>query len=237
MQDLAILTNAPFILLTETHLNPDILDAELQIKNYSLYRSDRVGRSHGGVCIYVRNDLAASVILKDSNSYCDSLTLRIHQLNLILVNIYRPPACKKELFNQTIESVRNIIKNIEEYDQAAPSILIFGDFNFPDISWKHGSGSFRSSNQSSNVGEERSQAQTLLNFSEEFFLDQIIKSPTRNNNILDLIFTNDHQIINDYSIICNNQLSDHYIIKFGLNQGCKNMGTAAPVVLRKVLDL
>ena len=215
LQDLAISTNSPFILLTETHLNPEILDAEIQIRNYNLYRSDRAGRSHGGVCIYVRNDLAASVIFKDSNSYCDSLILKIHQMNLLLVNIYRPPGCKSALFNQTLEAVKSTIKNIEEYDQAVPSILVFGDFNFPNINWKCGSGIFRSSS-SSKSGEERSQAEALINFAEDFFLDQLIRHPTRNNNILDLIFTNDHQLIRDYNIICNNQLSDHYIIKFGV---------------------
>ena len=50
LQDLANVSNAPFILLTETHLNPQIVDAEIYIENYTLYRSDRIGRSHGGVC-------------------------------------------------------------------------------------------------------------------------------------------------------------------------------------------
>lgn len=140
MQDLALVSNAPFILLTETHLNPHILDAEIHIKNYTLYRSDRVGRSHGGVCIYVRNDLAAEEIMKDSNSYCDSLVLKVHQLNLLLINVYRPPACKSELFVQTVEALANVVRNTEMYDQSSPNLMIFGDFNFPEIIWKHGSG-------------------------------------------------------------------------------------------------
>ena len=131
LQDLANVSNAPFILLTETHLNPQILDAEIHLKNYTLYRSDRVGRSHGGVCTYVRNDLAAELIMKDSNSYCDSLVLKVHQLNLILINVYRPPGCKSELFIQTIQMLKEFLKNVEEYSQSIPNILIFGDFNFP----------------------------------------------------------------------------------------------------------
>ena len=217
LQDLALVSNAPFIVLTETHLNPNIVDAEIHLKNYTLYRSDRVGRSHGGVCTYVRNDLAAEIILKDSNSYCDTLVLKVHQLNLFLINVYRPPGCKSQLFIQTVESLRNLLKNTEQYSQSAPNILIFGDFNFPNIIWRQGSGYLNQQSDTRTLGEERKQAICLLEFAEEFFLDQLIKTPTRNRNILDLMFSNNHQLIHDYSVICNSRLSDHYIVKFCLN--------------------
>ena len=84
LADLGKESNSPFICLTETHLNPDILDVEIQIDGYNLFRSDRLNRSHGGVCIYVRKDLAVKSELKDSNSFCDSLILHIPQLNLVI---------------------------------------------------------------------------------------------------------------------------------------------------------
>ena len=34
---------------------------------------------------------------------------------------------------------------------------------------------------------------------------------------MDLVFTNNLNLINNHSIICNERLSDHYIIKFNLN--------------------
>ena len=217
LQDLATMSNAPFILLTETHLNPEILDAEIHIKNYTLFRSDRVGRSHGGVCTYVRNDLAAEMLLKDSNSYCDSLIIKVHQMNLTLINVYRPPGCKSELFIQTMETLRVFLRNCEEYESSSSNILIFGDFNFPGIIWKHGSGYLKSENKNCAAGEERKQALCLLNFAEEFFLEQLIQIPTRNRNILDLMFANNHLLINNYSVVCNSRLSDHYIVKFDVN--------------------
>ena len=65
-------TKIPFLqdlaCITETHLNEAILDAEIQLSNYTIYREDRKGRSHGGVCTYVRNDLVATVSYKDSNA-------------------------------------------------------------------------------------------------------------------------------------------------------------------------
>ena len=62
----------------------------------------------------------------------------------------------------------------------------------------------------------------LLSFADDFFLVQKVNKPTRNNNILDLIFTNNHQLMNNTSIICNSRLSDHYLVKFNLNYESDN---------------
>ena len=69
LSDLALTTNAPFICLTETHLTSAVLDAEVAVRGYDIFRSDRVERSHGGVAIYVRKDIAVKTSMKDSNSY------------------------------------------------------------------------------------------------------------------------------------------------------------------------
>jgi exonuclease III len=170
LEDLANVTNAPFICLTETHLNPHVLDAEIQIKNYTLFRSDRVGRSHGGVCIYVRNNMATSVILKDSNAFCDTLVLRIHKLDLLLINIYRPPKCPSNLFLQSLEAIKQIINNFEEHDKRAHDILLTSDCNFPDIKWVNGCGHLQEGRDHGHLGEDRRQALALLEFAEEYFI-------------------------------------------------------------------
>ena len=124
--------------LTETHLNPDILDAQITMKGYNLFRSDRSNRSHGGVCIYVRKDLAVKSEVKDSNSFCHSLILHIPQLKMILANIYRPPNCPEPLFTQTLEYASSFLRNMECNYQRANDYLIFGDFNFPFLNFKDG---------------------------------------------------------------------------------------------------
>ena len=123
--------NAPFICLTETHLNPEILDAEISIPGYNLFRSDRLNRSHGGVCIYVRKDLAVQSEIKDSNSFCDSLILNIPELNLVITNIYRPPNCPEVLFVQNLEQVSSLPRNMESSSQRACDYLVVGEFPFP----------------------------------------------------------------------------------------------------------
>ena len=236
LADLAIESNSPFICLTETHLNPDILDAEITMKGYNLFRSDRSNRSHGGVCIYVRKDLAVKSEVKDSNSFCDSLILHIPQLKMILANIYRPPNCPEPLFTQTLEHASSFLRNMECNYQRANDYLIFGDFNFPFLNFKDGEHVLNNTckrcseiNLCSHTTSERRQAQCLLNFANEFFLQQLIKKPTRNQNILDLVFTNNHLLINDYYMIVNSQLSDHYTICANLNYEKGNSKSARRV--------
>jgi exonuclease III len=124
-------TLAQFICVTESHLNPSILDAEIAIPGYDLLRSDRKDRSHGGVAIYVRKDIAVKTCIQDSNTYSDSLILHIPQLNLVLINVYRPPGCPEILFNQTMEHAASFLRNLEEGNQCANTYLVMGDFNFP----------------------------------------------------------------------------------------------------------
>ena len=228
LADLAKETNAPFICVTESHLNPDILDAEITIQGYDVFRSDRVGRSHGGVITYVRKDLVVKTELKDSNSYCDSLILHIPQMNMVLVNIYRPPNCPEILFSQTLEFISSFFRNLEVQEQCSNTYLVVGDFNFPFLKFSE-NGSFiekikKCGNCSLNLSDncihgssQKRQAEKLQAFSDEFFLDQYIKKPTRNQNILDLCFTNDHFLIHDYQTIINSRLSDHYTICIRLN--------------------
>ena len=221
-------SNSPFICLTETHLNPDVLDAEISIEGYNLFRSDRLNRSHGGVCTYVRKDLAVVSEIKDSNSYCDFQILYLPQLNLVITNVYRPPNCPESMFIETLQKVSSSLRGMES--QKANDYMVLGDFNFPFLYFK-GSDVFNINENilkntckhctniehCSHTTAERRQAQNLLNFANEFFLQQHIRKPTRRQNILDLVFTNNHHLINDYQMVVNSHLSDHNTICLNLN--------------------
>ena len=85
LRDSAVESNAPFIAITETHLKPEVLDAEVRIDGWSLYRADRgPGKSHGGVAIYLRNDLIGQLVTAHSNSQCETLVVKVKTLNLLL---------------------------------------------------------------------------------------------------------------------------------------------------------
>ena len=80
---MARLSNCLSIVLTETHLSDNILSAEVNIPGYTLYRSNRVGRTHGGTCVYLRDDLATQLLLSHSNSVCESLVVKVKTLDLV----------------------------------------------------------------------------------------------------------------------------------------------------------
>ena len=68
IQDLVREQDQLFIVLTETWLR-DHSDAELDIGGYTLFRQDRKrqrkkrGRDSGGVAVYMKNDLAADMVV------------------------------------------------------------------------------------------------------------------------------------------------------------------------------
>ena len=48
-------------------------------------------------------------------------------------------------------------------------------------------------------------------------MDNCVETPTRGKNILELVFSNNHSIINYYKTIVNKSLSDHFILEVQLN--------------------
>ena len=203
--------NVPFVALQETHLTPDVLGAEVHLEGYTLYRSDRAGgRSHGGVALYVRDDLTTRQLSKYSNNFVESQVLEIVELELVLVNIYRPPNSPKQLFLETLE----ICQEALDGKARNKSVLMLGDYNFPFIKWPEGSIYTREQEQ---MSSEKEQGRLLVEWTNDNFLEQIIVTPTRKENILDLVFTSSENIVAGYEMIINNVFSDHNTIKLKLN--------------------
>ena len=78
LRDLARLTSTSMIVITESHLSADVQDAELAIPGWTLYRADRAApRTHGGCAVYIRNDLTTQLVMKHSNTVCESIAIKI----------------------------------------------------------------------------------------------------------------------------------------------------------------
>ena len=221
--DLAAESNTPFISLTETHLTAEILSAEIQIPGYTMYRSDRQGgRTHGGCGVYCRDDLTVRERGKYSNNFCESQVIELQELDLILVNIYRPPNSPMHLFQDTLNRVQEAINEASEKDKkVAKTLLVTGDYNFPFICWPSKQ-IYSREEEPQQMSSEKQQAKMLLNWAEENFMEQVIHTPTRGKNILDLVFTNTSELISGYSTIVNRKFSDHNILKVRLNYKDKN---------------
>lgn len=112
---------------TETWLNNTISDAMINIEGFHLIRNDR-NRHGGGICIYLRKDLAYRLIRKSlvnlnrSSNATEYLILEIHVGNnrLLLAVYYNPPEvdCSDLLQN-----------HINEFSFRYSSTFFVGDFS------------------------------------------------------------------------------------------------------------
>ena len=86
--------------LAETWLNNDILDSEIQIPDYTVFRRDR-NRHGGGVAIYVRNCLSATVVNLSTSIDLELLMIKIafQSISLFVGVFYRPPHIADSLLN------------------------------------------------------------------------------------------------------------------------------------------
>ena len=64
-----------------------------------------------------------------------------------------------------------------------------------------------------NKATEKKQAEMLLKYADENYLENCIKSATRGSNILDLCFTNNHTLINNHTMTINQSFSDHNLLE------------------------
>ena len=111
------------IAFTETWLNNSINDEEIEIDGYKIIRHDRSSGSGGGVCFYIRNDIAFNIMDAISTGDTESLwiNLLIPRSKPIVVGVlYRPP--KNNLF---IEKLSNILDTLKKDDE----IILLGDMN------------------------------------------------------------------------------------------------------------
>ncbi len=184
-----------FIGLGETFLSNDILDAEINLPGYNLIRCDRHGRIGGGVCFYIKQSINYELCLSYSNSVCDVLVIKSMNPDLLLVNIYRPPNASLADFNDVMSRT---IDCCQKFTVPLINIVIVGDFNFPHIDW-----SAISETHCRHIGK-------LSDDVNLFFLKQYVALPTRKDNILDLVFSNDDIIQNIDSIPT--YISDHNVL-------------------------
>ena len=115
-------SRAAVISITETWLDDSITDEEVSINDYCIIRKDR-NRNGGGVCTYIRNDLASN-IRTDISDHTDEflwIELLLPKTKPIIVGTcYRPPN-QSNFTDRFEESLFNLRSDSET--------IILGDFN------------------------------------------------------------------------------------------------------------
>ncbi|XP_038046033.1 uncharacterized protein LOC119720442 [Patiria miniata] len=165
-----------FFALTETWLTDAVLDAEINIPNYTVFRNDRSNRRGGGVLLGCHN---AFECRRRSDLEHDDLELlwvevRLSNRSKMLFGVfYRPP-------DSGVQPLENLADTLTNASRHFNTIYIAGDFNLPSLQWDSDSGLAVSSG--STIEDVFVDAVMAAHS-----LQQVNFSPTRGDNILDLV--------------------------------------------------
>ncbi|KAG0720571.1 hypothetical protein GWK47_048219 [Chionoecetes opilio] len=172
------------------------------------FRTDRKYRTHGGTIIFLRDDIAlnAKTLLSYSDGQVELQAIYIQARNMVLINCYRPPSCCPKNFSSAMEALRHLQDSLSI---PTPDIILTGDFNFPFLKWPEGI-------LTGSTLADKCQAESLLEIANSTFLIQVITEPTRGKNILDLLFTNNCDAVNNISAE-KTIFSDHNLLRIHTN--------------------
>ena len=122
--------NVKIVCITETHLNSEINDCEVRLENFRIYRNDRNnGKNGGGSCIFVHKSINAEFINNFKAPDTVGIDLKINNYCLKLLSVYRSQNLDISEQNVLLSQIDNL--NIKPDED----LLIFGDFNLPDVNW------------------------------------------------------------------------------------------------------
>ena len=175
--------------------NRDFL-AEFNLPGYSIFSCERENRMGGGVILYVHNSLQPSLVKTDEVPNVNTLFVEVRsecgKTRLIIGLVYRPPGQPLENDNKLYDLMLETSNRCET--------VIMGDFNLPVSKW--------GDPLNSHTGRD------LYTNLQECDFYQCVNKPTRENNILDLIFTTTENLISEVNIGPVFSGSDHRLITF-----------------------
>lgn len=195
------------ILIAETWLKSDIPDALCSLPGYKIYRRDHPdNRGYDGVCIYIKNELAHRFQIREfslDTPGIDNLfvTLVSKEVCVTFGCVYRPRACASDTI---------LVNKLHQLSSETGNLIVAGDFNIPELKWPlqtipNGSG----------------MPALFASMITESNMSQLITEPTRFRlgqipSILDLVLTNDTDLISNVSHHPPLGKSDHTCITFDL---------------------
>ena len=190
--------------ITESWTNNNVLDSELNVPGYDLYRCDRPSTCiGGGVLLYVRRELQSTQFTPTSEFpeqvWCK---LRSTRGKEILIGFcYKTPT--SSVFGPgNDDMLRDLIQEI-----GGKHHVLMGDFNYPDIDWS----------AHSCLPAASKDSELFLDCLDDNFLSQHVVVPTRKDSILDLIISDEPDTVDVVGNLGNFANSDHDMLRFDIN--------------------
>ena len=147
--------------------------------------------------MFVRRDLRNQAVHLDTSDSSERVWLTLHTDNgpYLLCAWYRPPA------RGEVDSIHSFRKEYEQHRGGALGVLVVGDLNVHNQAW------LRFSTCNSAEGTE------LENTCNSLGLRQLVKEPTREENLLDLVLTNSEQV----RCSVQEKVADHKVVEVTLD--------------------
>ena len=200
-----------FIFISETWLKPCYNDSFIvDASNYHIVRSDRLEHRGGGVAVIYKNSFSYKIDVVNIESY-DIIGFELLAFDYYystykharFICLYLPPSNAKDI--EIMKTLIKTLKKLTTHDE----VYILGDFNLSNITW------------TPCLTGEGDCALQFLTFLADRNLTQLISSPTRYRNVLDLfISSTPHKVLNTkviepFTITC-----DHNMIEVSLKMSC-----------------
>ena len=193
---LKIIIQIYVVIGTESWLSPVVLTREVFPPKYQVFRKDRKD-GYGGVFLALNCCFICSEITMNTSCEVVACKVEVCGTSLIVCAIYRPPNNDDVYLNELCKVLYEIISKNPKLP-----IWVAGDFNLPNIDWNNLS--ITSYNYPLQLCD------IMLDFVADSGLTQIVHSPTRENNILDIFLTNRPSLISDCHTLSG--ISNHEIV-------------------------
>ncbi|XP_055605325.1 uncharacterized protein LOC129753526 [Uranotaenia lowii] len=186
------------IVLTETWLNEEINSLQLFGQHYSVYRKDRDPltsgkKSGGGVLIAIANRLSSESIPlthNDLEHICVKIAFSQHSLYIGAVYLSPDISTSESVIGRNLDAFSAIIEQMQCHDE----LIIFGDYNQPQLNWKrHDDGSCYPDPTTSKFS---SSSTVLIDRMSTLNLVQINSVSNENKRTLDLVLVDRHKVKN-----------------------------------------
>ena len=163
-----------------------------------------------GVALFVKENLEVKILNEYDELHTSSIICKIKLPNddhVIVIVCYRSPNCD-DAMNEKINTLISDINNRFNKNK----VLIMGDFNFPSIDW----------NKEISDKNEHHKASKFLSCVHKNYLTQHVKKPThhrgnQNPTLIDLILTNEEDLIHDLKYHPPLGSSHHLVLTFTIN--------------------
>ena len=222
--------NPDIFALTEFGANSLVMDSELNVPGYTLYRKNHSSGTGGpgkGIALYVNDSLRHSPCnyMEDSDhvkNFDTSIWIKVNLPTtcIMIGNVYRSPNSSDTNNDRLIEILKHANRG------RFSDLVLLGDYNLPKIDWFSGAVN----------DHEQSVSYKFMDSLEDLGLFQHVKKPTRfrsdhEPSLLDLIMTKDDSL-SPISHLSPIGKSDHMVLKCNLVIQHSNFKNTERVIYR-----